>query len=145
MLRSNSKQSGKSIQWNLKECATGKSKTGNDGGGTDLCAVVPSVYSADNQSNSRADVTITILPAVTRHADCWRRRCDGRLQSQRMDRSRRAATSIHRHVRGGPLFPEPKNVSGGTDVLGKWKPVPGNIRIRASIFTSIFNNLCYFT
>ena len=31
-----------------------------------------------------------------------------------------------------------KNVPGGTDMLGKWKPVPGKIRIRASIFTSIF-------
>ena len=31
-----------------------------------------------------------------------------------------------------------KNVPGGTDVLGKWKSVPGKIRIRASIFTSIF-------
>jgi len=30
-----------------------------------------------------------------------------------------------------------KNVPGGTDVLGKWKYVPGNIRIRASIFTNI--------
>jgi len=34
--------------------------------------------------------------------------------------------------------PEPKNVPGGTDVLGKLKSVPGKIRIRASIFTSIF-------
>jgi len=33
---------------------------------------------------------------------------------------------------------EPQNVSGGTDVLGKRKSVPGKIRIRASIFTSIF-------
>ena len=31
-----------------------------------------------------------------------------------------------------------KNVPGGTDVLGKWKSVPGKIRNRASIFTSIF-------
>jgi len=31
-----------------------------------------------------------------------------------------------------------KNVPGGTDVLGKRKSVPGEIRIRASIFTSIF-------
>ena len=31
-----------------------------------------------------------------------------------------------------------KNVPWGTDVLGKWKSVPGKIRIRASIFTSIF-------
>ena len=28
---------------------------------------------------------------------------------------------------------EPKNVPGGTDVLGKRKSVPGKIRIRASI------------
>jgi len=27
-----------------------------------------------------------------------------------------------------------KNVPGGTDVLGKWKSVPGKIRIRASIW-----------
>ena len=33
---------------------------------------------------------------------------------------------------------EPKNVPGGTDVLGKWKSVPGKIRIRASIFASIY-------
>ena len=31
-----------------------------------------------------------------------------------------------------------KNVPGGTDVLGKWKSVPGKISIRASFFTSIF-------
>jgi len=31
-----------------------------------------------------------------------------------------------------------KNVPEGTDVLWKWKSVPGKIRIRASIFTSIF-------
>jgi len=33
---------------------------------------------------------------------------------------------------------EPKNVPAGTDVLGKCKSVPGKIKIRASIFTSIF-------
>ena len=36
------------------------------------------------------------------------------------------------------ICPEPKNEPGGTDVLGKLKSVPGKIRIRASIFTSIF-------
>jgi len=35
-------------------------------------------------------------------------------------------------------YPEPKNVPGGTDVLGKRISVPGKIRIHASIFTSIF-------
>ena len=35
-------------------------------------------------------------------------------------------------------IPEPKNVPGGTDVLGKLKIRAWKIRIRASIFTSIF-------
>jgi len=52
------------------------------------------------------------------------------------DRVKRAvACSIRPHW--DPMYTEPKNVPGGTDVLGKWKFVPGKIRIRASIFTSI--------
>jgi len=46
--------------------------------------------------------------------------------------------SINQGFYSGLSNPEPKNVPGGTDVLGKWKSVPGKVRIRASIFTSIF-------
>jgi len=50
----------------------------------------------------------------------------------------RARARLQQQIRRPPLLStEPKNMPGGTDVLGKCKSVPGNIRIRASIFTSV--------
>ena len=62
----------------------------------------------------------------------------GRIQASNTILSHKSQTECVECSKTPGRWQSLKNVPRGTDVLGKWKSVPGKIRIRASIFTSLF-------